>query len=122
MMQIAIRDGYVGCFSMEAKFADGIEVEPPEDLEDFKVNSLSYKLVDGVLVKDEQRAIMLANELKCNILREQRDRECFPIINRGSLWYDRLTEEQITELKKWYSDWLDVTNTLIVPTMPDWIY
>ena len=121
-MQIAIRDGYVGCFSMEAKFADGIEVEPPENLEDFKINSLSYKLVDGVLVKDEQRAIMLANELKCNILREQRDKECFPIINRGSLWYDRLTEEQTIELKKWYSDWLDVTDTLVVPTMPDWIY
>ena len=26
-------------------------------------------------------------------LREQRKEECFPIINRGSLWFDRLTEE-----------------------------
>lgn len=120
-MQIAIREGYVGCFSMEAKFADGIEVEPPEDLEDFKVNSLSYKLVDGILVKDEQRAIMLANELKCNILREQRNRECFAICDRAC-WFDALTEEQKEEVRVWRKAWLDVTDTLIVPKTPDWIY
>lgn len=31
-------------------------------------------------------------------LRLKRQQECFPIINRGQLWYNKLTEEQIQEL------------------------
>lgn len=56
-----------------------------------------------------------------NALRSQRETECFSIINRGQLWYDTLTEEQIVELKEWYIAWLDVTDTLVVPNKPNWI-
>ena len=56
-----------------------------------------------------------------NALRSQRETECFPIINRGQLWYDTLTEEQKAELKEWYIAWLDVTDTLVVPNKPNWI-
>ena len=56
-----------------------------------------------------------------NALRSQRETECFPIINRGQLWYDTLNEEQKTELKEWYIAWLDVTDTLVVPNKPNWI-
>lgn len=56
-----------------------------------------------------------------NRLRSQRESECFPYINRGQLWYENLSEEQREELKVWYKAWLDVTETLIVPTKPDWL-
>ena len=56
-----------------------------------------------------------------NNLRAKRKTECFPIVNRGQLWYDKLTEEQMVELKEWYIAWLDVTDTLVVPNKPNWI-
>lgn len=54
-------------------------------------------------------------------VRLRRERECFPIINRGQLWYDGLTEQQKAELKAWYTDWLNVTQTLVVPKKPEWL-
>ena len=54
-------------------------------------------------------------------LRAKRERECFPIVNRGQLWYDTLTEQQKAELKEWYIAWLDVTDTLQVPVKPSWL-
>lgn len=53
--------------------------------------------------------------------REQRETVCFPIINRGKLWYDTLTFEQLGELKSWYWKWLNVTETLEIPIMPEWL-
>ena len=49
-----------------------------------------------------------------DMFRVLRERDCFPIINRGQLWYQTLTEDQLIELNKWYKDWLDVTKTLAV--------
>ena len=60
-------------------------------------------------------------KLELNKLRQQREAECFPIINRGELWYDTLTSEQRTELQSFYRAWLDVTETKVVPTKPSWI-
>lgn len=54
-------------------------------------------------------------------VRLRRERECFPIINRGQLWYDGLTEKQKAELTAWYTDWLNVTQTLVVPKKPEWL-
>lgn len=54
-------------------------------------------------------------------LREMRKRECFSIINRGQLWYNRLTDAQKAELDVWYNAWLDVTETLVVPDKPTWL-
>ena len=54
-------------------------------------------------------------------LREVREKKCFAIINRGSLWYEALTEEQVKELREWYQAWLDVTVTLRVPKTPSWL-
>ena len=65
---------------------------------------------------DEQKKENIKNELR--LLREQ---ECFPIINRGQLWYSMLTTEQTEELKNWYNAWLDVTETLVVPDKPNWM-
>lgn len=54
-------------------------------------------------------------------LRHQRKNECFPIINRGQLWYNKLTEIEKVELKEWYEAWLNVTETFIIPDKPNWI-
>lgn len=54
-------------------------------------------------------------------LRVIREIECFSIVNRGKLWYNKLTDFQLEELDKWYQDWLNVTDTLIKPKKPEWL-
>lgn len=65
--------------------------------------------------------IQLTQEEKLDDLRTLREEECFPIINRGNLWYESLTLEQKLELKNWYQNWLDVTVTQVIPTKPTWL-
>ena len=54
-------------------------------------------------------------------LRLKRQQECFPIINRGQLWYNKLSSEQIQELNQWYCNWLNVTETKVEPSKPEWL-
>lgn len=58
---------------------------------------------------------------KADMYRVIRSQVCFPVINRGQLWYNKLTDEQKEELAKWYNDWLNVTETLIEPKTPEWL-
>lgn len=76
----------------------------------------SYKIENGkfIKIKDE-------SELRANAIRTRRERECFPIINRGALWYDKLTDEQKEELSSWYEEWLNAPETGIIPSKPTWI-
>jgi len=67
----------------------------------------------------EERRQMTENEK--NSLRNRRSKECFEVINRGKLWYARLTNEQLRELDDWYNQWLQVTDTMTVPQKPYWI-
>ena len=60
-------------------------------------------------------------EVQKQNLREVRNNLCFPVINRGRLWYDRLTNEQLGELETWYQDWLDAPETLKIPLTPSWL-
>lgn len=60
-------------------------------------------------------------EVSKNKLREKREEICFPIINRGVLWYEGLIEQQKLELKNWYKAWLDVTISMVAPMKPDWL-
>lgn len=55
------------------------------------------------------------------LIRERRVKECFSVINRGKLWYDRLTYEQLADLKRWYQEWLDAPETLMTPVYPTWL-
>ena len=55
-------------------------------------------------------------------LRYQREKVCYPYINRGALWYDKLSDEQKEELAVWYQAWLDVTETRVVPKTPTWLF
>lgn len=68
-----------------------------------------------VFVKSEEK-LSTVDEL-----RKKRAKECFPIVDRGELWYNNLTDEQYKELKDWRQAWLDVTETMIIPTAPKWI-
>ncbi|MDR0462552.1 MAG: hypothetical protein LBG88_04490 [Christensenellaceae bacterium] len=54
-------------------------------------------------------------------LRIMREQSCFGIINRGKLWYDNLSKQQLVELRDWYSAWLDVTATNKIPQDLDWL-
>ena len=79
------------------------------------------RYVDGNIVLDEElKRVEKDSELLAK-LRAEREVECFPIINRGQLWYANLTPEQLAELDVWYKNWLNVTETKIVPEKPDWL-
>ena len=74
----------------------------------------------------QYRAMHIASSIadtidKVDMYRSIRSQVCFPIINRGQLWYDKLTDEQKEELSKWYNDWLNVTITLVMPEAPEWL-
>lgn len=58
---------------------------------------------------------------KLNDLRHRREVDCFSLVNRGELWYSRLTDEQKAELEVWYQAWLDVTETGVIPDIPVWL-
>ena len=100
----------------------GIEVDLTEDeIKDIKKNLTSYFYLDGVVILDSEKKKFEDLDSQLNQLRKERETQCFPYINRGNLWYDSLTESQVEELKVWYNNWLDVTETLIVPENPNWL-
>lgn len=54
------------------------------------------------------------------MLRSRRNSECFKIIdNRSMLWWNNLSEARKEELNAWYSAWLNVTETLVIPEKPE---
>lgn len=100
------------------------------------------KVIDTPEVKyvpshDEEEQIRIYipytnNELlnrKLSMLRMRRQSECFDIVNRGKLWYDKLTSEQQAELNYFYEYWLHITDNVtaytdidsIIPTKPSWL-
>lgn len=79
----------------------------------------AWKIKDGKLELFQYEEIPEDETIK--ELREKRESVCFPIINRGELWYRTLTNEQLAELQDWYTAWLNVTETLIVPEKPSWL-
>lgn len=57
-----------------------------------------------------------------DILKEMRQSQCFDIIdNRSQLWFNHLSLEQQKELDEWYTAWLNVTETKVIPTKPEWL-
>lgn len=60
-------------------------------------------------------------EEEIKLLRLKREKDCFTYINRGQLWYNHLTDEQKQELDVWYTAWLDVTETKVIPNKPLWL-
>jgi hypothetical protein len=123
-MQIVLNEqGFVDGYVLVGGFSsDSITVEKPEMFDDFQKNYKSYYLSeDGILVKNENRQKELEEAKKLNELRYQREVACFTYVNRGYLWYNKLTDEQKSELDTWYQAWLDVTETMVVPEKPEWL-
>lgn len=113
--------GYVTSYAIVGDLTDGTEVAEPEDMDLFQTCAQAYLLKDGVLIYDEAKKKELDLSQQKEALRQRREKECFTVINRGQLWYERLTEEQRAELSAWYDDWLKVTDTMTVPDKPEWV-
>ncbi len=108
-----------------------------DDFEPFDSNCLEkdrddYNIVNGYngalffyeyTQTDEYKAKAEAFEARreINNLRDRRTLECFEVVNRGAVWYERLSENQKAELAEWYQAWLDVTQTKVVPERPAWL-
>ena len=123
MKIILNQDGFVTSYALIGGFGnDAIEVAEPLDISDFKKNYRSYYLSsDNVLLKNNDKQTELEETEALNMLRSQRAKICFPYINRGVLWYDKMSVEQKEELNAWYQAWLDVTETRVIPETPEWL-
>lgn len=123
-MQIVLNEwGFVENYALIGNISSSIDVVEPDDINDFESNYGSYYLAeDGKLVKNNVRQIELENKQLLKELRYQREKQCFPIVNRGELWYGQLGAEQKEELNVWYQNWLDVTETKVVPVTPSWLH
>ena len=121
-MKILIDENkYLTCFCIDAELENGIEVADPDDLETFIDTFRAYKYENGNLILDENKLQSVNDVHIANKLRLKRQKVCFPYINRGYLWYSKLTEEQKAELDSWYQAWLDVTETKLIPDAPKWL-
>ena len=106
-----------------------INVGKPSKIEGTELIEVDNIPTDWQYCKYENNQFVLDQSFKQNTIAEnelreiriQREIECFPYINRGTLWYELLTEEQKTELKEWYQKWLDAPATKEIPTKPTWL-
>ena len=113
-------NGYVSGWCMVGDNG-GEEYDPPEDFDGFLDRFDVFKLVDGKLVRDEEKEEADRQESELATLRERRETECFSVVNRGWIWYSSLTLAQWRELRTWYLAWLNVTATKEIPARPTWI-
>lgn len=123
-MQVILNEqGYVKAYALIGGFGSpSVTVNEPENLDDFENNYRSYYLSeDNKLVKSEDKQKEIEDKRELVNLRSQREKVCFPYVNRGYLWYNRLTDVQKEELGVWYQAWLDVTDTKVVPETPEWL-
>ena len=123
-MQVILNEqGYVKAYALIGSFgSDFATVNEPENIDDFENNYRSYYLSeDNILVKSDDKLKEIEVERELVDLRSQREKACFPYINRGYLWYSKLTDVQKETLDLWYQAWLDVTETKVVPEMPEWL-
>ena len=91
-----------------------------------KLSTVMEETCVEALRADPGRSVVILNEvspseIRAEEIRRQRETECFPIINRGKLWYNKLTEGQAHELESWYRAWLDAPTTLYIPQKPYWL-
>lgn len=114
-------EGFIDSYATIGEILDSTDIDAPADLDHFERNFRAYRIKDGALFFDEAQATVIQTEEENEQLRIERDAECFSVINRGWPWYDTLTEKQTKELRKWYKDWLDVTDTRKKPDRPSWL-
>lgn len=121
-MQVILDDSnYVSSYATVGQLFDGTEIDAPKNMIHFCEHYTAYKLENGELVYDSQKEDRLRQEELLEELRERRKVECFAYMDRGKFWYDSLTETQLEELNVFYEAWLRVTETLEIPTKPEWL-
>ena len=123
-MQVILNEqGYVMAYALIGGFGTAsVAVNEPENIDDFENNYRSYYLSDGnILVKSDDKQKEIEEQRELTNLRSQREKACFPYVNRGEMWYSRLSADQKDELNVWYQAWLDVTDTKVVPEAPAWL-
>ena len=123
-MKIKTNDeSYITDFCFIGDILDSIEISDLTENEQqhFADNFQAYKFVNGKLIFDKEKLSEINAENQKATIRRQRETECFPIINRGQLWYANLSPEQLAELSNWYSNWLDAPETLTIPDAPEWL-
>lgn len=113
--------GYVSSFAIEGELVGSLDFPEPEDMALFLEHFDAYKVQSDRLFFDESQLATLTEESEKDTLRQRRRTECFPFVNRGQLWYATLTVKQIAELTVWYTAWLKVTETKVVPEKPTWL-
>lgn len=113
--------GYVSSFAIEGELVGGLDLPEPEDIALFLEHFDAYKVQSDRLFFDESQLAALNEESEKDTLRQRRQTECFSFVNRGQLWYATLTVKQIAELTAWYTAWLKVTETKVVPERPAWL-
>ena len=128
LLSVIITDGCISQFCTGGYLQDETtHLYVAEIPEDFYGNFQAYKVEDNALVLDTKKLPDVETERELMNLRMMRETECFAIVNRGKLWYDRLTEGQYMELEEWYQAWLNVTEkkrgakSFTIPTRPKWL-
>ena len=113
--------GMVLSFAFVGDLAGGLEVPMPEDMEQFLQRFYAYQLTGGELryIAEEYQAVQTEEQRR--ILRKRRETECFTVVDRGPLWFARLSQPQTLELEQWYQAWLDATETMVAPDRPAWL-
>lgn len=127
LKDVDLNKGYLKNDTLFIRHIDGVE-EQTELREDPERKGIFTRVitVQGVEERDEYEDIQIyvpytEEELKARTLAEIRSRrqvECFNIVNRGKLWYDKLLPAQVEELNRWYEAWLDAPETLVTPKRP----
>lgn len=105
-------------FEMEG----GVTVEVFEEIDYPRIEGLKLNN-EGFLYFDEERYLNKQIQVLKDDLRNDRETECFDVVNRGDIWYKKFvnTPEREIEFEAWYQAWLDVTETLEKPIKPEWI-
>lgn len=120
-------NGYIQRFSVGGMLGDETTHFYTEIPPDFFGHSKAYRVEKETLVLDTKQMASVEDENELNEIRGLREIECFSVINRGKLWYDRLTDEQYKELSSWYDAWLNVTErkrgakSFSIPQRPKWL-
>jgi len=121
MMVLLNENGYVDSYAMVGNLVGGIEVPDPEDADHFERHFEAYSFGNGKISFNDARENELVMLRQISEIRIRRETECYPIVNRGLLWYESLTIKQKLELSKWYQAWLNAPSTLTIPERPDWL-
>lgn len=120
-MEITIDEkGYVTGWNLVGG-GDGISCQAPADFDHFMAFYRGYRYAEGKLTQDPEAVAALQLLFRQEEIRRQREDQCFPYINRGNLWYQRLSQEQLEQLEAWYGAWLDAPQTLEMPGRLSWL-